>query len=208
MKWMGIYDYLQAGGCIRRGVWGENEWVRLDDESSLDNPIYLLDQNDKPYELWEDDFRADDWEHYDDEEEIQESELPFEKLLVRVKIKSISTIQNFARQTQLLMRDYAETHNCVPEWGENGCLKYYVAYSYVSNKYHVEQTWSIYNPTLVYFSNKEVACKFIEEYKYMLEDIKAIEGIRGILFNSQNLTKENVLELSKTIESLSKKNYF
>ena len=208
MKWYQIYDYLQAGGNVRRTIWGEEEWVRLDDDSSLDNPIYLLDQDDKPYELWEDDFRATDWEYYDDEEEIQESELPYDKLLIRVKIKSVSLIQHFSRQIQLLMRDYAESHDCVATWGDDSSLKYYIAYSYVSNKYHIEQTWSIYNPTLVYFTKKEVAKEFINEYLHALEDIKAIEGIRGILFNSQNLTRENILEFNITIDMLSKKNYF
>lgn len=208
MKWIGVFDYLQAGGCIRRQSWNEDEWVRLDDDSSLDNPIYLLDQNDESYELCECDFRATDWEYHDNEIETPYSELDDWKLLVRAKIKSIAQITFFSRMTQLLMNDYAESHDCVARWGDDSGLKYYVAYSYTSKQYYVEQTWNIYNPTLVYFTKKEVAQKFIKEYEYMLEDIKTIEGVRGVLFNSQNLTRENVLELIATIDVLSKRRYF
>lgn len=207
MKWMNVFEHLQCGGAIRRKSWNEGEWIALNSEVSATNPIYLINQDNEPYELCEYEFRADDWMFYDVEREIADEELSEWKLLIRVRNKSLSLIHHYARTTHLTMSLFAESYDSIASWGENSKLKYYIAYSYIFKKFYVETTWNTLNPTLVYFTNKNVATNFIEQFKDMLEDVLEAERIRGLLFNNQEITKEEVLKISKDIDKLSKKTY-
>lgn len=208
MKWMNVFEHLQCGGAIRRKSWNEGEWIALNSEVSATNPIYLINQDNEPYELCEYEFRADDWMFYDVEREATDEELDEWKLLIRVKNKSLSLIHYYARTTHLIMSMFAESYDSVANWSESGKLKYYISYSPTFREYHVETTRNTFNPTLVYFSNKNVAKSFIEKYKDMLDDVLEVEHIRGVLFNKHGITKEEVLKISKDIDKLAKKTYY
>ena len=208
MKWMNVFEHLQCGGAIRRKSWNEGEWIALNNEVGATNPIYLINQDNEPYELCEYEFRADDWMFYDVEREVTDEELDEWKLLIRVKNKSLSLTHHYARTTHLTMSMFAENYGNVVNWGESGGLKYYISYSSMFKQYYVEVTKNTFNPMLVYFKSKNVAKSFIEKYKDLLEDVLEAERIRGVLFNKQGITKEEVLKFSKDIDRLAKKTYY
>ncbi len=207
MKWNGILPYLSQGGAIRRGSWEEERWVELGEEALYSFPIFLLDQNGEEVELLDEDLKASDWEYCEDEVESPYLELSYERLLNRAKTKSFTKLTFFERMLQLLMNDYAEQHNCVVTWNDTS-TKYYIECIPLSNDFYVEETKIMQGLTTVYFTKKEVAEQFIKEYSHLIEDVLTIVGIRGILFNSQNLTKDDVLELMETMDELGNKRYW
>lgn len=207
MKWIDVFDYLQAGGRIRRKCWQENGWIEIDETVKHHSP-YLVDQDGEEYELDENEFRANDWEYFEDEPEIVFTDLSDEKMLFRLKLKTLSAVVHYARMSQLLMNDYAEQHNSVVQWGDNTRLKYHIAYSYITKQYYVEHTWNICYPTMVYFYHQEVAQNFIKDYQHMLDGVQLIEKIRGALFNRNDLTREELIQYNDTIERLSTRRYY
>ena len=207
MKWNRILPYLSQGGAIRRESWEEERWVELGEEALYSFPIFLLDQNGEEVELLDEDLKASDWEYCEDEVESPYLELSYERLLNRAKTKSLTKIAFFGRTLQLLMNDYAEQHNCVATWNDTS-TKYYIECIPLSNDFYVEETKIMQGLTTVYFTKKEVAEQFIKEYRHLIEDVLTVVGIRGILFNSQNLTKDDVLELMETMDGLGNKRYW
>ena len=189
MKWNRILPYLSQGGAIRRESWEEERWVELGEEALYSFPIFLLDQNGEEVELLDEDLKAS------------------ERLLNRAKTKSLTKIAFFGRTLQLLMNDYAEKHDCVATWNDTSA-KYYIECIPLSNDFYVEETKIMQGLTTVYFTKKEVAEQFIKEYRHLIEDVLTVVGIRGILFNSQNLTKDDVLELMETMDGLGNKRYW
>lgn len=200
MKWNNILSQLIQGMPIRRKSWDKDIWVELGEEPLFSYPIILLDQEENEVELLDEDLRANDWEiYYGDELDYREMSL--ERYLQYLKCKSSTVNYHIDRLLQLSMRDYAEKHNSVACLDEGSRL-YYIVYSNMFCDFWVEETYSIMNPTTVYFNDKQVAMNYIREHKTMLDDIMGVHDIRSILFNSRNLWKEDLIQLENELDRL------
>lgn len=193
MKWYEVYELLQCGGAIRRATWENDEWICIENGE-------LLNQKGEVYDICDFELKANDWE------EVLSEDLCIDKLnddmyLSYLKTKSLSILQNKSRVLRLRMISFAEKHNAIPEWIYKEGLKYYITYSYVAGKYIVEGTWKMYHPNVIYFSDKSVAEKCLQIYKTLLDDLRDIEKIRGVLFNVKGLTREELEHYNKLLES-------
>ena len=194
MYWYEVYELLQCNGAIRRSCWEEGKWIELKGKE-------LVDQDGEFYDICDFELRAMDWEEVVPAR-INVELLSDKQFLSYVKTKSLSIIQHKAKTLNLKLRSFAEKQGAIPMWGNDTGKKYYIAHSHIGNKYIVESSWNQYHLGLTYFSNKEVAQKCITIYKSLMDELRHLEGVRGILFNSQDLTREEVAKYNSLLDSL------
>lgn len=194
MDWSGAKDRLSWGGFVRQVDWDVSKYIRVRED--IEN--ILVDENGLNYFPDEDDYEAR-WESYEDDKPFEEETLDRQQYLLRLKIKSLS--RYFNKQLNVILLEYADSNNSIPEWTHKSGLKYYISYSMTADKYIVEGTWRMYNPTMIYFSSEEIAKKCIEKYRWQLNTVKDVSCLMGYIMNC-SLSSEEMIELNYKIDKL------